>query len=127
MSINERFKRIIETTNTSQRVLAKHWNVSDQFISGLVKGKDRIGMKTFIQILNFWPRLNPRCLLFGDGEMWYSDDKSSIEAVNEWKDKYLKTLEEKDRIRDNMEELLEKYANLNERLKEVESRDHGKM
>jgi len=36
--------------------------------------------------------------------------------------KYLKTLEEKDRIRDSMEELLEKYGKLNEKLKEHEGK-----
>ena len=47
--------------------------------------------------------------------------ETDTDSKNQYKDKYYKALEEKDRIRDKFEELREKYERLNENIKKDSS------
>lgn len=67
LSINERLAETLKMEKIKQVDLAKKLNVSSQYISGVVNGKNPVGIEMLKLIAEMCPSLNVRWLLTGNG------------------------------------------------------------
>jgi len=113
MSLNQRFNKILETTETSQTKLAKAWGVTKQQVNNLTRGTNPLGLKIVKQILDYWPSLNANWLINGTGEMWLKDNK--FEKVNENAGSYNSNYNELQKIRNENIKLLKEINQLHKK------------
>ena len=113
MSLNQRFNKILETTETSQTKLARDWGVTKQQVNNLTRGTNPLGLKIVKQILDYWPSLNANWLINGTGEMWLKDNK--FEKVNENAGSYNSNYNELQKIRNENIKLLKEINQLHKK------------
>jgi transcriptional regulator with XRE-family HTH domain len=74
VSENQRFAEYIKFKGLKQQEVAEMFDVSRQYINGIITGKDSMGMNLVRKLLDKFPDLNADWLLTGRGEMLIKDD-----------------------------------------------------
>lgn len=69
MSVNQRLGEYIKFKRIKQTEIAIKLGVTQAYISGIITGKDNLGMNQLQKVLELFPDLNADWLLVGRGEM----------------------------------------------------------
>jgi len=91
MSINERIEKLIETLKVNQSELAKICDVSKQAVSSILRGDTKPSLKVIENIVKYYPLLNSRWLITGEGDPFpgagYNSANENLQ-LNDSKDVY---------------------------------------
>ncbi len=69
-TLKDRLKILLEEKNMTQAAFADYINVGRPNITHLMTGRDKFSQKIVSRILLYFPEINPRWLLHGEGEMY---------------------------------------------------------
>lgn len=85
MEINDRIKFLIKFSDLNQNDLAKKMGTTPQYISSIIRGRDKVGLNFIKKLLDIFPEVNINWLLFGIGEQTVSnyEMKDSINLVGD--------------------------------------------
>jgi transcriptional regulator with XRE-family HTH domain len=120
--INERLKKLIKKEKLTQKKFCEIIGISDGTLNTTFKRNSNPGSEILIKILEKFPNYSINWLLSGKGEMEISKDSVTEKTIeiNDYREKYYKTLEEKDKLRDEIDELKSEIESLKKGKREKE-------
>jgi len=106
----QRLNLWIEQNKISKTELANKLDISQSAVSMICKGKNQVSLKTFARLLQLYPDLNARWLLFGEGDQTYNYKEVSTPSIDH--SKYESLMEKHLASKDEIIELLKKQIEI---------------
>ena len=87
-----RVQELLDASNFSKREFANYLGISHTVLTHFLNSRNKLGIQLLIAILEKYPDLNCRWLLFGEGEKYSNVNKTVAErlSVVEMENNYLK-------------------------------------
>lgn len=81
MSINKRVLQIIDQVAQNKSSFSKSTGISPVILSHIASGRNKVSLKTVVQILETYPTLNAEYLLLGKGQVFKQDQRDQMEKL----------------------------------------------
>lgn len=127
-SINERLAVLLHAKNLTKTKFAMEMGVSVQAISGWTSTTS-LGIKPITKILEYFPDLNARWLLFGVGKMTIEEEDycpiraDFLKTIQSWNNMLTDQLHEKDKLISELQQQINTL--INSKLDELSKYDKG--
>ena len=82
--VSERFMEIIEFLKASYKEVADTCGVSQQRVSAIMRGKEKVSAKMLLRFITAYKEVNPEYLLFGQGKIEnkiFEDNSGYVEIM----------------------------------------------